>query len=97
MLPITNACNLRCPICFGYNRPDPYFMPPDEFARRLDFLVDAAGAVDLINITGGEPTLHPELLDILRLAKRPGIGRVTLNTNGIVLGRRPDNGEGTDR
>ena len=90
VLPITNACNLRCPICFGYNRPDPYFLPPEEFAKRLDFLLEATGGVDLINITGGEPTLHPQLLDILRLAKRPGIGRITLNTNGIVLGRRPE-------
>jgi 7,8-dihydro-6-hydroxymethylpterin dimethyltransferase len=92
VIPITNACNLRCPICFGYNRSDPYFMPPDEFARRLDFLVNATGGVDLVNITGGEPTLHPELPEILRLAKRPGIGRVTLNTNGILLGRRPELG-----
>ena len=90
VLPITNACNLRCPICFGYNRADPYFMPPEEFAKRLDFLLDATGGVDLINITGGEPTLHPELLQILHLAKRPGIGRITLNTNGILLGRRPE-------
>lgn len=90
VLPITNACNLRCPICFGFNRSDSYFMPPEEFAKRLDFLIDATGGVDLINITGGEPTLHPQLLDILRLAKRPGIGRITLNTNGIVLGRKPE-------
>jgi uncharacterized radical SAM superfamily Fe-S cluster-containing enzyme len=90
VFPITNACNLRCPICFGFNRPDPYFMPVDEFARRLDFLVQATGGVDLINITGGEPTLHPQLLDILRAAKRPGIGRITMNSNGIVLGRRPE-------
>ena len=90
VLPITNACNLRCPICFGYNRADSYFMPPEEFAKRLDFLLDATGGVDLINVTGGEPTLHPQLLDLLRLAKRPGIGRITLNTNGIVLGRRPE-------
>jgi len=90
VIPITNACNLRCPICFGYNRADPYFMPPSEFAERLDFLLDATGGVDLVNITGGEPTLHPELPTILKLAKREGIGRVTLNTNGIVLGKNPD-------
>jgi 7,8-dihydro-6-hydroxymethylpterin dimethyltransferase len=90
IIPITNACNLRCPICFGFNRPDPYFMPPEEFARRLDFMLDATSGVDLINITGGEPTLHPDLLAMLALAKRPGIGRITLNTNGIVLGRRPE-------
>ncbi len=90
VIPITNACNLRCPICFGYNRSDPYFMPPADFARRLDFLLEATGGVDLVNITGGEPTLHPELPELLRLAKRAGIGRVTLNTNGILLGRRPE-------
>lgn len=90
VIPITNACNLRCPICFGFNRADPYFMPPGEFAKRLGFVLEATGGVDLINITGGEPTLHPELLAMLAQAKRPGIGRITLNTNGIVLGRRPE-------
>jgi uncharacterized radical SAM superfamily Fe-S cluster-containing enzyme len=90
VIPITNACNLRCPICFGFNRPSPYFMPVEEFSKRLDFLLETTGGVDLINITGGEPTLHPELPAILRAAKRPGIGRITLNTNGIVLGRQPE-------
>jgi uncharacterized radical SAM superfamily Fe-S cluster-containing enzyme len=90
VIPITNACNLRCPICFGFNRNDPYFMPAAEFGKRIDFLLEATGGVDLINITGGEPTLHPELPAILRLAKRPGIGRITMNTNGIVLGRNPE-------
>jgi hypothetical protein len=91
VIPITNACNLRCPICFGYNRADkPYFMPAQEFARQIDFLLEATSGVDLINITGGEPTLHPDLLSILEIAKRPGIGRVTLNSNGLLIGRRPE-------
>jgi len=90
VIPITNACNLRCPICFGFNRPDPYFMPVDEFSKRLDFVLEATGGVDLINITGGEPTLHPELLAILRAAQRPGIGRITVNSNGIAIGRQPE-------
>lgn len=91
VIPITNACNLRCPICFGYNRADkPYFMPAQEFARQIDFLLEATDGVDLINITGGEPTLHPDLLRILEIAKRPGIGRVTLNSNGLLIGRRPE-------
>jgi uncharacterized radical SAM superfamily Fe-S cluster-containing enzyme len=88
---ITNACDLRCPICFTYNRDDRvYHMSADEFDRHIDFVIEATGGVDLINITGGEPTMHPELLDLLERAKRPEIGRVTLNTNGLRLAREPD-------
>jgi 7,8-dihydro-6-hydroxymethylpterin dimethyltransferase len=88
---ITNACNLRCPICFTYNREDRlYFMSRDEFARHLDFVVAAPAGGDLVNITGGEPTLHPELPELLEMARREGIGRVTVNSNGLELARRPD-------
>ena len=93
VLSITNACELRCPICFTYNRSDQlYFMSAAELARQLDYLVAATGGVDLINITGGEPTLHPELAQLLQLARRPEIGRVTLNSNGLRLGRDPELG-----
>ena len=86
MLSITNACNLRCPICFTYNRADPvYHMPLEEMRDIVDWIVRSSGPVDLINITGGEPTLHPQLLEILRLCRRPEIGRVTMNSNGIRL------------
>ncbi|MDD5307425.1 MAG: radical SAM protein [Deltaproteobacteria bacterium] len=91
VIPITNACDLACPICFGYTRPDDNFhMSPEEFGRQLDFLVGATGGVDLINVTGGEPTLHPRLTDLLVLAKRPEIGRITVNTNGLTLARDED-------
>jgi len=83
---ITNACELRCPICFTYNRADKlYYMSEDELSRHLDFVIEATGGVDLVNITGGEPTLHPRLIELLSLAKRPEIGRTTVNTNGLGL------------
>jgi tetraether lipid synthase len=88
---ITNACDLRCPICFTFNREDrTYFMSAEEFDARLDRLVESTGGVDLVNITGGEPTLHPDLLDLLGRARRPGIGRVTVNTNGLTIARDAD-------
>jgi len=88
---ITNACNLRCPICFTFNRADQtYFMSSDEFRRHIDFVVETTGGVDLVNITGGEPTMHPDLLELLALAKRPEIGRITVNTNGLVLAKKPE-------
>lgn len=86
VISVTNACNLRCPICFTYNRDDRlYHMPVKEMRRTVDWIVESSGAVDLINITGGEPTLHPAILDILKACKRDGIGRVTMNSNGIRL------------
>jgi uncharacterized radical SAM superfamily Fe-S cluster-containing enzyme len=88
---ITNACDLRCPICFTYNRADrTWFMSPEELDRHLDFVLEATGGVDLVNVTGGEPTMHPELPELLRRCRRPGIGRVTVNTNGLRLARDPD-------
>ena len=87
---VTNACNLNCPICFTYNRPDKiYHMPVEEMRRTVDWVVKSAGRVDLINITGGEPTLHPQILDLLRCCQRPEIGRVTMNSNGLRLAEDP--------
>ena len=86
VISITNACNLRCPICFTYNRNDQiYHMPVEEMRRTVDWIVESSGQVDLINITGGEPTLHPDLFDILQVCRRKEIGRITMNSNGIRL------------
>jgi len=88
---ITNACNLRCPICFTYNRPDRvYHMSLEEMQARVDWIAQAAGQVDLVNITGGEPTLHPQLLELLRCCQRPEIGRITMNSNGLRLAEDED-------
>ena len=86
VMSITNACNLRCPICFTYNRNDRIFhMAVEEMRRTVDWIVESSGQVDLINITGGEPTLHPQLLELLDVCRRPEIGRITMNSNGIRL------------
>ncbi len=90
VLSVTNACDLDCPICFTYNRPDKlYHMSVEEMRAAVDWVVEATGRVDLINITGGEPTLHPSIMDLLRCCKRPEIGRITMNTNGLRLAEDP--------
>jgi hypothetical protein len=91
VLSITNACNLNCPICFTYNRPDRvWHMPVDEMRRTVEWIVESSGPVDLINITGGEPTLHPGLMEILECCASPGIGRITMNSNGLRLAQDYD-------
>ena len=89
---ITNACNLDCPICFTYNRKDKiWHMPLDEVDKVLDYVIECSGTLDLINITGGEPTMHPQLFELLEKAtSRQEIGRVTMNTNGLLLAKNED-------
>jgi len=88
---VTNACNLDCPICFTYNRPDrKYFMSRAELRSLLDKLIARSAPFDLINLTGGEPTLHPDLAELLKECQRPEIGRVTMNTNGLRLASDDD-------
>lgn len=83
---ITNACNMACPICFTYNRGSPrYFMERAELRTLLDRLLARVGAVDLVNLTGGEPTLHPNLPELIAECQRPEIGRITVNSNGLLL------------
>ncbi len=83
---ITNDCNLNCPICFTFNRPDQkYYKTVEETKRIISQIVKKSGGVQLINLTGGEPTLHPGLFDILDACRSEGIGRTTMNTNGIRI------------
>ncbi len=83
---VTNVCNIRSPICFTYNRSEgAYYMSAEEMSRIVDLIIESSGEVDLINITGGEPTLHPDIINIIRSCKRPQIRRVTITSNGILL------------
>jgi uncharacterized radical SAM superfamily Fe-S cluster-containing enzyme len=86
---ITSACNLDCPICYVHNKnDDAYHMPVADFAAILEHLrTDHGGELDIINLTGGEPTLHPQLFEMLELARAAGIHRVTVCSNGIKLAK----------
>ncbi|MBI3891583.1 MAG: radical SAM protein [Candidatus Wallbacteria bacterium] len=86
---ITSACNLDCPICYVHNKNEgPYHMGIEEFRAILGHLTrDHGGELDIVNFTGGEPTVHPHLLDFLEMARDAGIHRVTVCSNGIRLAR----------
>lgn len=86
---VTNRCNLDCPKCFTYNRGDlPYDQAPAE-TRQIVAQVAARGQLQLVNLTGGEPTLHPDLFGVIDACRHPLIGRITVNTNGLRLAEDP--------
>jgi uncharacterized radical SAM superfamily Fe-S cluster-containing enzyme len=86
---ITSSCNLDCPICYVHNKNDDAFhMGLDEFRRIVGHLVaDHGRELDIVNLTGGEPTLHPQLFEMLEVARGAGIHRVTVCSNGVRLAR----------
>jgi 7,8-dihydro-6-hydroxymethylpterin dimethyltransferase len=86
VVPITSACNLDCPICYTVNKNEgAHMLSKESFARMLDHLRAQHDELDIINFTGGEPTLHPDLPEFLRMARAAGIRRLTISTNGLKL------------
>lgn len=86
VIPITSACNLDCPICYTVNKnEEAHMLSREDFARILSHLKAQHDELDIINFTGGEPTLHPGLPDFLRMSREAGIRRLTVSTNGLKL------------
>jgi uncharacterized radical SAM superfamily Fe-S cluster-containing enzyme len=86
VIPITSACNLDCPICYTINKnEDAFHMSLDEFARTLEVIRRNDPDMKIINLTGGEPTRHPQLTRIVRLCHEAGIHRVTISTHGLTF------------
>ena len=89
IIEITNYCNLECPICIVQNRNN-YHMTREEFAGIIDGLIEKEGTLDTVNLSGGEPTVHPEFMEFLDLALRPEIARVSISTNGLRIASNLD-------
>ncbi len=84
VIEITQKCNLECPVCLKDLNKTPY-ITEDEFGSIIDDLLRYEGKVDVINISGGEPLLHPDFERLLDIAYRKGITQVTVSTNGQPL------------
>lgn len=91
LIEINEHCNLSCPVCFAESSPErPKHRPLAEITAMMDALVKAEGEPDLLQISGGEPTLHPDILTILAEAKNRPIRHLMLNTNGIRIAKEPE-------
>lgn len=78
-----SKCNMRCPFC---HNPELVFCNDEEFPditveEFLDFLDTKKKWIDAVCITGGEPTLHPGLKELISRIKSKGL-LVKLDTNG---------------
>lgn len=87
-LSVTDACNFQCVYCLprGF-RATPGAAPPLE-ATEIERLLTALSSLGVfkVRLTGGEPTVRGDIVDLVaRAARTPGVRRVALSTNGYRL------------
>jgi 7,8-dihydro-6-hydroxymethylpterin dimethyltransferase len=86
LVEVTDHCNLQCPICYAESSPKrTSWRSLAEIGRMLDAVVRNEGEPDIVQISGGEPTLHPQFFEILDMAKARPIRHLMVNTNGIRI------------
>ncbi|MBO9732920.1 MAG: radical SAM protein [Chitinophaga sp.] len=88
VIEVTDRCNLTCPTCYAMSSPHyGRHRTLEEIEQMLDIIVANEGQPDVIQLSGGEPTIHPQFFEILDIAKRKPIRHLMINTNGIRIAK----------
>jgi uncharacterized radical SAM superfamily Fe-S cluster-containing enzyme len=88
LLEICDYCNLRCPVCYASSGPErQQFRSLTQLEQMLDAIVRNEGHPDVVQISGGEPTMHPDFFTVLDMAKRRPIRHLMVNTNGVRIAK----------
>jgi uncharacterized radical SAM superfamily Fe-S cluster-containing enzyme len=96
LIEIVNSCNLACPTCYadspsGAAEGHVDAVPLENLQRRIQGVIDRKGGIEILQLSGGEPTLHPQFFELLRwLQEHPKIDYVLLNTNGVRIAQDED-------
>ncbi|HRQ88652.1 MAG TPA: radical SAM protein [Bacteroidia bacterium] len=92
LIEIVDSCNLACPTCFADSPVGAgdrvAAVPLSELQDRIDGVIRRKGKIEILQLSGGEPTLHPQFFELLRWCREhPGIDYVLVNSNGLRLAR----------
>jgi 7,8-dihydro-6-hydroxymethylpterin dimethyltransferase len=90
LIEVVDSCNLSCPTCYaaspvgtGHAIKAPTL---ENLQNRIQGIIDRKGPIEILQLSGGEPTIHPQFFELLRWVRRhPNIGYVLVNTNGVRL------------
>ena len=81
IIEVNSACNMDCPLCFA-NAGAGFNLTLEEVEGMLDHLVETEGYPEVVQFSGGEPSIHPQIIEMIRAARQRQIKYVMLNTNG---------------
>ena len=88
VIEVTDRCNLTCPTCYAGSSPTyGRHRTLEEIERMFDVIVENEGEPDVVQISGGEPTVHPQFFEIMDIAKTKPIKHLMLNTNGVRIAK----------
>ena len=82
---ITDKCNLTCPVCFAHSDPSKDHKSIEEIEQMFDTICAHEAEPDVVQISGWEPTIHPDFFEILDRAKKRPFRYLMVNTNGIRI------------
>ena len=88
LIEVNTACNLDCPVCFA-NAGAGFNLTVGEVEAMLDRFVELEGHPEVVQFSGGEPTIHPNLLEMIAAAQQRDIRHVMVNTNGVRIANDP--------
>jgi len=86
IIEVNSACNMACPLCFA-DAGAGFTLTLEEVEAILDHFVATEGTPQVVQFSGGEPSIHPQIVPMLQAAKDRGIPHVMLNTNGRRIAR----------
>ena len=86
IIEVNSTCDMACPLCFSDAAPG-FNLILEEVEDILNHYIAAEGNPQVVQFSGGEPSIHPEIIPMMRAAKQRGIPNVMLNTNGKRIAR----------
>lgn len=95
LIEIVDSCNLKCPTCYadspaGVGKALDY-VPIEEIKSRVQGVIDRKGGIEILQFSGGEPTLHPQFFELVEWSNaNPGIDYLLINTNGVRIATDDD-------
>lgn len=90
LIEIVNSCNLACPTCYADSPVGASgavdAVPLEDLQRRIQGVIQRKGKIEILQLSGGEPTLHPQFFELVDWAQsNTGIDYLLLNTNGVRI------------
>jgi hypothetical protein len=87
LIEVNTGCDMCCPTCYAEaGRPGELSLPTIQ--RMIDFYITSEyGNAEILQLSGGEPTLHPQILEVLAYARSTKLAYVMLNTNGLRIAK----------
>lgn len=92
LIEVTDSCNLACPTCYAdspVGTAAALRAPSlENLQSRIEGVIQRKGRIEILQLSGGEPTLHPRFLDLLAWTlQHSRIDYVLINTNGVRIAR----------